>query len=97
MKIFSGAQIREWDQVTISNESISSLELMERAAAKCTEWIITNIEKNKNLIFFCGNGNNGGDGLAIARMLFQEKRNIEVYVLKADKRSADCEINLQRL
>ena len=97
MKIFSSAQIKEWDQFTISHEPISSVDLMERAAAKCAEWITKNIETGKNIILFCGNGNNGGDGLAIARILFKERKNISVYVLSTGKRSADCDINLQRL
>ncbi len=97
MKIFSSAQIREWDQATISNEPVSSIDLMERAATRCAEWINNNIEENKQLIFFCGSGNNGGDGLAIARMLAPGKRNIQVYILDATRLSADCEINLQRL
>ncbi|MES2848185.1 MAG: NAD(P)H-hydrate dehydratase [Bacteroidota bacterium] len=97
MKIFSSAQIREWDQATISNEPVTSIDLMERAATKCAKWINNNIEENKQLIFFCGSGNNGGDGLAIARMLASGKRNIQVYVLKGTRLSADCEINLQRL
>ncbi len=97
MKIFSARQIREWDQFTIHHEPIQSIDLMERAAATCADWIKQHIPHNKKLIFFCGNGNNGGDGLAIARLLLKERGNIAIYVLKTDKRSIDCEINLHRL
>lgn len=97
MKIFSSAQIKEWDQFTISNEPITSPDLMERASAKCAGWITGHIPHNKRLIFFCGAGNNGGDGLATARLLLKERGNIAVYILKAGKRSVDCEVNLQRL
>lgn len=97
MKIFSAAQIREWDQFTISHEPISSIDLMERAAANCANWITQHIPHNKKLIFFCGNGNNGGDGLAIARLLLKKRGNIAVHVLKTGSRSIDCEINLHRL
>lgn len=97
MKIFSAAQIREWDQFTITQEGISSVDLMERAAEKCAAWIKQYYSPERKLIFFCGCGNNGGDGLAIARMLYTTQCPLEVYILKAAKRSADCDINLQRL
>jgi NAD(P)H-hydrate epimerase len=97
MKIFSAAQIRAWDQYTISNEPITSINLVERAAKACYRWIKENIEPGKNFIFFCGNGNNGSDGLAIARMLLADEQSVKVFILSADKRSADCEINLERL
>ena len=97
MKIFTAPQIKEWDQFTISTEPVSSIDLMERASAKCADWITQHIPHHKKLIFFCGNGNNGGDGLAIARLLLNERGNIAVYVFKTAKRSADCEINLHRL
>lgn len=97
MKIFSAPQIKEWDKATISNEPVNPIDLMERASATCAEWIIQHTDHTKKLIFFCGNGNNGGDGLAIARLLLKERGNIAVYVFKTDKRSTDCEINLHRL
>lgn len=97
MKIFAAAQIKEWDQFTISHEPIQSIDLMERAAASCTTWIQQQIPPAKKLIFFCGNGNNGGDGLAIARLLLKERGHIAVYVFANGKRSMDCEVNLHRL
>lgn len=97
MKIFSAAQIKEWDRFTISNKPISSLDLMERAAAKCADWVLQNIPHNKKIIIICGSGNNGGDGLAIARMLLKKRGDVAVYILKAGKRSNDCNTNLQRL
>jgi len=97
MKIFSAPQIREWDQFTISHEPISSIDLMERASAKCAEWITQHIPHNKKLLFFCGSGNNGGDGLAIARLLLKERGNVAIYILKTGSRSIDCELNLHRL
>lgn len=97
MKIFSAAQVREWDQYTISHEPVDSIDLMERAAKTCHRWIMENIEPGKNFIVCCGNGNNGGDGLALARMLINDQQQVQVCMLKAEKRSADCESNLQRL
>lgn len=97
MKIFSAAQIRAWDQYTISHEPISSINLMERAAKACYRWIKENMEPEKSYLLFCGNGNNGGDGLAIARMLFNDRQPVKVFVLHADKKSGDHLINLNRL
>jgi NAD(P)H-hydrate epimerase len=70
---------------------------MERAAVACYKWIATHCDLGGNFVIFCGNGNNGGDGLAIARMMLQQKIQVSVYILKGDKRSEDCSINLNRL
>lgn len=97
MKIFSAEQIRQWDQYTISKEPIASVDLMERAATACFKWISRNCDLNKTYLFFCGSGNNGGDGLAIARMFQEAKGKIKVFNLKGDKQAPDCIANLNRL
>jgi len=98
MKILTAEQIRAWDQYTIEHEPISSIDLMERAASKCFEWL----EDNNCLIYpfaiFCGKGNNGGDGLAIARMLANKGCNVSVYILEfGHKGTEDFQVNLARL
>jgi ADP-dependent NAD(P)H-hydrate dehydratase / NAD(P)H-hydrate epimerase len=98
MKIFTAEQIREWDQYTIHHEPVDSLLLMERAAARCTEWLLKNCNNANQFMIFCGKGNNGGDGLAIARMLFLQNRVIEVFVVESyTKASSDFSANFQRL
>jgi NAD(P)H-hydrate epimerase len=98
MYILSAQQIREWDRYTIQTEPISSIDLMERAAGKCAEWIDRQPWQKKPFKFFCGKGNNGGDGLAIARMLFLEDYSVSVYILEFGKLgSGDFQTNLQRL
>jgi ADP-dependent NAD(P)H-hydrate dehydratase / NAD(P)H-hydrate epimerase len=98
MKILSISQIREADNHTIENEPISSVDLMERAASKCFNWILSHIAADKPLAVFCGTGNNGGDGLVIARLLAQKKRTVEVFIVRhAEKTSGDFEINYKRL
>ena len=97
MKIFSASQIKEWDQYTILNEPIKSIDLMERAATACYQWIIQHCDVSNHFILLCGNGNNGGDGLVIARLMLQANLNATVYILDNDKRSDDCIINLNRL
>ncbi|MEP7253327.1 MAG: NAD(P)H-hydrate dehydratase [Ginsengibacter sp.] len=98
MKIFSAVQIRKWDEFTIANEPIASIDLMERAASRCTEWLLKKFDADKSFKIFCGKGNNGGDGLAIARLLSQSKRQVSVYVTGSKPAgSFDFEQNLLRL
>jgi ADP-dependent NAD(P)H-hydrate dehydratase / NAD(P)H-hydrate epimerase len=98
VNILNAQQIREWDQYTIQHEPISSINLMERAAAKCAVWIENRHIKEREIKVFCGKGNNGGDGLALARMLLIAKYKITVYILESGKPgSADFEENLKRL
>jgi len=98
MKIFSASQIKACDAYTIHASGISSIDLMERAAAACTEWMIGNMPKDSVYIVLCGSGNNGGDGLAIARMLHRSGFNVKVFLLQfTDALSEDCATNLQRL
>ena len=83
MKLLTSQQLRQCDQYTIEHEPISSHALMERAAMKCVEWISGNIQSDRTIRIFCGTGNNGGDGLAIARLLFltQKFRSVNVYIV----------------
>ena len=102
MKIFSATQIRALDQTTIKNEPIASIDLMERASERFTNWVLKNIlEKNRHIseiYVFAGMGNNGGDGLAVARMLQKKGYTIRVFVVRFTKQgSPDFEINLKRL
>lgn len=94
MKILSAAQIRLADQYTITHEPISSLALMERAATQCTQWLTARLRRNTPIFIFAGTGNNGGDGLAIARQLYAQGYAVSVFVLGAEKYSADCAANL---
>ncbi|MFI5134201.1 MAG: NAD(P)H-hydrate epimerase, partial [Chitinophagales bacterium] len=98
MKILSAEQIRAWDQFTIQHEPVASIDLMERAAGKCVEWLEENNFSGKQFSIFCGKGNNGGDGLAIARMLAKKKNKVIVHILESShKGTEDFQINLTRL
>lgn len=98
MKILSPEQIRDWDQYTITHEPITSLELMERAATRCTEWILSQYFGSKQIKIFCGKGNNGGDGLAIARLLSERGVKAEVYIIELGALGTeDFQSNLHRL
>ncbi len=98
MKILSSEQIREADAYTIENEPIASIDLMERASKACFNWIKSNFKKRKKVQVFCGMGNNGGDGLAIARMLGGTGYDVTVFIIKHTKKgSEDFQINEARL
>ena len=98
MKILSAAEIREWDQYTIAHEPVSSINLMERAAWKCFEWLQEQELLSHPFAIFCGKGNNGGDGLAIARMLADVHCKVTVYILEfGHKGTDDFQLNLERL
>ena len=98
MKIFSADQIKQWDNYTITNEPIASINLMERAAKACYEWLIENQFNKRVFKIFCGKGNNGGDGLALARMLLEKKCAVSVYILETGHLgTGDFQNNLERL
>ncbi|HSH53065.1 MAG TPA: NAD(P)H-hydrate dehydratase [Bacteroidales bacterium] len=98
MKILKSSQIKEVDAYTIKNEPIASIDLMERAAMSITQKISDYYTSQTNVKIFIGPGNNGGDGLAVARQLLDFGFLPHVYLLKiTDKLSHDAEINLERL
>ncbi|MBS1598140.1 MAG: NAD(P)H-hydrate dehydratase [Bacteroidetes bacterium] len=98
MQILSPEQIRLWDKFTIENEPITSIDLMERAAMRCFEWLETNDYLPGSFSVFCGKGNNGGDGLALARMLSQKNCPVIVYILEFGvKGTEEFQANLARL
>lgn len=98
MQIFATEQIRAWDEYTIRHEPISSVDLMERAATACYEWLLQNNYKDHSFAIFCGKGNNGGDGLVIARLLAQSNHKVTVYILEfGHKGTEDFQVNLARL
>ena len=97
MKIFRADQVREIDAYTIKNEPVRSIDLMERAASRLTGWYVRHFHTNRKVVIFAGPGNNGGDALAMARMLAGRQFRVECYLLKFGTLSEDCAINLERL
>lgn len=97
MKILTAPQIREADQYTILHEPIPSLLLMERAAHKVVEILVNEYQSTYRVKhIFCGTGNNGGDGLAVARLLHQQHHSVKVYLLEGNP-STDYSINLEKI
>lgn len=99
MKIFSKEQIYKSDQVTAKKQNISSTELMERAGMQIFNWIHQRMQGAQVPIHvFCGIGNNGGDGLVVARHLTIYGYNVHTYVVNcSDKRTEDFLVNYDRI
>jgi len=98
MKVLPIEKVREADAYTIKNEPIESTDLMERAAKSCFRWMQKKLKPGAIVKVFCGLGNNGGDGLALARQLAKKEFRVEVFIVRySDKASEDFTINLERL
>lgn len=98
MKLFSAAQIRHCDEQTIRERNMPSHELMEHAAKACLRWMLAQFSRQQSFVVVCGMGNNGGDGLALTRLLIQEGYPASALVLRyAEQFSPDASLNLKRL
>ncbi|MEQ9304875.1 MAG: NAD(P)H-hydrate dehydratase, partial [Marinoscillum sp.] len=96
--ILNASQIREADAYTIEHEQISSVGLMERASRTFVSKFNTLVSGVKDVTIICGTGNNGGDGLVIARVLTQQAHRVSVFIVGSlDKATADFRINYDRL
>src|SRR5205814_3677598 len=71
MKIVSAAEMREIDRVTSERFGVPSLTLMENAGSAVAEFVVSRYPDAKRIGVICGKGNNGGDGLVVARKLFE--------------------------
>lgn len=81
MKIFPTQSIKELDAYTIENEPIASIDLMERASQALTKAIMKRWEAEIPITVFAGPGNNGGDALAVSRLLAEKGYQVSVYLL----------------
>jgi ADP-dependent NAD(P)H-hydrate dehydratase / NAD(P)H-hydrate epimerase len=98
MKLFKSDQIRQIDEITIKEEPIASIDLMEKAAIQLLRWYIPRFERSRRIFIFSGPGNNGGDGFALARLLEAERYEPHVfYVDFTEKTSEDWNKNFLRL
>jgi len=97
-KILNADQVRKADQYTIDQEPISSIALMERASKAFISAIRNSELKKKRILIVCGVGNNGGDGLAITRLLRAKGLNVKALLVMFKKSlTPDCDANLKRL
>ncbi|HOV83745.1 MAG TPA: NAD(P)H-hydrate dehydratase [Paludibacteraceae bacterium] len=96
MKIFPTSLIRELDEYTIQHEPIVSIDLMERAACSLCNKILEYF-RFSSFCVLAGPGNNGGDALALSRMLLEKNYSVKVFLLHTGNLSADCQQNKERL
>lgn len=97
MKILSPEQLKKADADTIINENIYAHELMERAALMFSSEIQPMVTYDKKILVICGTGNNGGDGLCVARHLHLLGYKIQIYIIPLSQPSEEFELNLLRL
>ena len=98
MKIFPTASIKQLDAYTIENEPVASIDLMERAARALASAIAGRWSKETGFTVFAGPGNNGGDALAVARLLAERGYRVETFLFNTKGGlSADCATNMERL
>ncbi|SEA53975.1 NAD(P)H-hydrate epimerase [Segatella bryantii] len=98
MKIFTGNQIHELDKYTIEHEPISSIDLMERASKAIYHAISAEYDNRISFVVFAGPGNNGGDALAVSRMLAENGYNVSVFLFNIHNHlSEECATNKQRI
>ena len=97
IKVLDNEQVRSIDKATIERKSIRSVDLMEQAANACTTWLLNVIPEGADFLVVAGKGNNGGDGLAIARLLWKHGKQVTVIVVDdTGAPSADFNTNLDR-
>src|SRR5437762_2952793 len=97
IKILSAEQLREVDRYTIGHKPIKSSDLMECASIAFCDELVKMVHEDSTLYIFCGPGNNGGDGLAIARIAEETFNKIYVFILSSEKYSDNFEKMLRRL
>ena len=100
LPLLTAAQIRKGDAYTIVHEPVTSIDLMERASKAFVGWFINHFpDKGKSITVYCGTGNNGGDGLAIARLLHGHLyKSLSIKIVRfSDKSTGDFNDNLQRI
>ena len=98
MKIFTSSQIKELDKYTIEHEPVKSIDLMERAAHAVAAAIMDRWTSDVPVVVFAGPGNNGGDALAVARLLIDNGYRVQTFLFNISGHlSADCAENRQRL
>lgn len=99
MKIFTSKALAEIGYNTCGAQEIDSIELMERAAAAAACEIVSRFRLGQRIVVIAGPGNNGGDALAVARMLIEQGyRRVEIFLLNVhDKLSYDCDEERKKL
>jgi NAD(P)H-hydrate epimerase len=97
LKILTTAQVRDFDAYTIKHRPIASIDLMENACHAVVTWLTEHYHSGCKIGVVCGTGNNGGDGLGVARLLHERGYQIRCWIIKGGPESEDFKTNLTRL
>ena len=98
LKVLASSQIRELDKFTIENEPIAPIDLMERACHAFVHWFVQQVRTEKKIGIVCGTGNNGGDGLGIARLLNERGYHVKVWIVRGEMGETESfKTNFKRL
>ena len=98
MIILDSPEIRNWDDFTLKDQKISSISLMKRAAKAFTNYFVSTLgETDDTISIFCGSGNNGGDGIAVAINLRNAFYNVEVFICHISDFSKDNRLMYEEL
>jgi len=98
MKVFTSDDIRKIDSATMQLEPVTPAGLMERAASTLFQRIKDLVAPDRKINIFAGPGNNGGDGLVLARLMHEEGYFVRVYVVETGSaHSAEFKLNAERL
>jgi len=100
LPLLTSSQIREADAYTIAREPIASIDLVERASKSFVAWFLNHFpDKSQAIAIYCGTGNNGGDGLAIARILHDHQyKSLDIKIARfSEKATDDFNVNLSRI
>lgn len=94
--VLDAASMKNVDSYSINTLGIPSVVLMERAALSVTEAIESKVKGNihTDIICVCGRGNNGADGLAVARQLYLKGYNVDVYIINSHASTKEFDIQL---
>ena len=94
--VLDAASMKNVDSYSINTLGIPSVVLMERAALSVTEAIESKVKGNihTDIICVCGRGNNGADGLAVARQLYLKGYNVDVYIINSHDSTKEFDIQL---
>src|SRR3989337_2652560 len=98
LKILTSHQTKELDSYTIQHRGIASIDLMESSCHAVLTWFTERFDPSKKVGVVCGTGNNGGDGLGVARLLKDVGFSVQVWIVKKNvPESPDFKTNLDRL
>ncbi|BCN31934.1 NAD(P)H-hydrate dehydratase [Anaeromicropila herbilytica] len=87
--ILNNQEMKKLDYITITDIGIPSMVLMEKAALSVCEEITSRVKKSDKILIVAGIGNNGGDGIAIARLLYDKEYDVRIHILGKEENATE--------